>query len=528
MYIVTDKEEDLQRLKKGIKTLATIVGTTLGPLGKNVIIRRPNGKVHVTKDGVTVAKDVQSNDPVEQMGIDLVREVSNNTLLEVGDGTTSATIIANAFIEAVEKRKNEIGDVTTLKTQINEIVEELIGIIKGQSLDIKNNYEATKAVATISANNDEFLGKLIADAVKEIGYKGNILIEDAKGEDTYVDITEGFYIERGIANRNFFKNKSDKRVEIENPYILFYDKRIDNIKQIANILSVAHKQKEARPIVIISETLEGSALKNVLFNHKNGALKAAAVVCPGYANRRLELLEDMALYTDGTFINTDEGMSLQTAKVTDLGIADKVVIEENSTIIVGGKGDPEKIKAKIKELELIHKDEKSKYKREKLEERIASLSDGVAVIHVGGSSEVEMKEAKDRIDDALQATKAALKEGVTDGGGVTLLNSILEYKTKYKLAYEILVEALTKPFFTIYGEEAVFNPHGSNITINLKTGNKGKGIEVGVIDPTKVVTTTLKNAVSIGTMYLTTAAIITQTDLPFGQEQNNFKEQWEN
>lgn len=527
MYIVTNKEEDLKRLRKGIKTLATIVGSTLGPLGKNVIIRRPNGKVHVTKDGVTVAKDVQSNDPIEQMGIDLVREVSNNTLLEVGDGTTTATIIANAFIEAVESRKKEIVDVTTLKTEINEIVEDLIGIIKNQSLDIKDNYEATKAVATISANNDEFLGKLIADAIKKIGYKGNILLEDAKGENTFVDITEGFYIERGISNRNFFKNKSDKRIEIENPYILFYDKRIDNIKQIANILTTVHKQKEARPLVIVSETLEGSALKNVLYNHKNGSLQIAAVVCPGYANRRIELLEDMALYTDGKFINTDEGMSLHTARITDLGIAEKVVIEENSTIIIGGRGNADTIKNKIKELEEVHKTEKSKYKREKLEERIASLSDGVAVIHVGGSSEVEMKEAKDRIDDALQATKAALKEGVTDGGGVTLLNTILEYKTKNRLAYEILVEALTRPFFTIYGEEVVFNPHGSNTTTNLKTKEKGKGISVGVIDPTKVVTTTLKNAVSIGTMYLTTAAIITQSELEY-ETRENFKEQWEN
>jgi chaperonin GroEL len=518
-YIVTKEKEDLLKFKKGIETLAEVVATTMGPLGKNVIIRRPNGKVHVTKDGVTVAKAVQSNDPIEQMGIDLVREVALNTLLDAGDGTTTATILTNAFIEAIEKYRNEIEHVTKVKTEINELVEKVVEDIRSRSLDIKENIEAIKAVATISANNDLNIGELISDAFASIGTTGNIIVEEAKGEETYVRLSDGFFFERGYVSKAFLPNNS-KKIELENPYILIYDKRIDNVNQIAGILTQVFNEKNNRPLLIICESLEGSALSSVLVNHKKGILKAAAVIAPGYAARRLELLEDIALFTDGNFIDTQLGMTLSTAKLRDLGIAEKVIIDGNSTTIIGGKGDKEKINAKINELSESLKTEKSKYQREKLNERIASLSKGVGVIYVGGSSEVEMKESKDRIDDALHATKAALSEGVVDGGGITYLNAGLKIlKKPNNVAQKILMEALLRPVFNIYGEELEFEIYPFNEPMNLKTGVKGKGIEIGVIDPTKVSITALKNAASVATMYLTTGALITQSVMLFEEEE---------
>lgn len=509
MNIVTNRAEDLLKFKKGINTLERMVSLTMGPLGKNVIIRRANGKVHVSKDGVTVAKEVRSNDPIEQMGIDLVREVALNTLMEAGDGTTTATVLTNALVENIEKNRDQITDVTEVKKELQQLSEVVIQNVKDKSLDIKNNYEAIEAVATISANNDSVIGRFIADAYKEIGYDGSLIVEESKKPDTYIDVAKGFYMERGYHTQHFLTDESKLKVELEEPYILIYDKKINNIKEIYSVISEV--AKVGKPLVIVCEDIEGTALSTLVLNHKKGLLSTATVITPGYGLRRKELLEDLALFSGGEFIDNDYGLSLANTKINQLGRAKKVVIDSNGTTFLGGAGKNKEIQERIDVLKAKLKEEDSAYKREKLTERIASLANGVGIIYAGGKSEVEMKETKDRIDDALHATKAALAEGVVNGGGVTLLNEALAIK-ETSVAANILKETMMTPFFKIYGD-AEFNIHGDNPAINLKTGQRGQGIEIGVIDPTKVVTTTLKNAVSIATMYLTTAGIITQTEL---------------
>jgi chaperonin GroEL len=517
MQIVTRERKDLNKLKKGIEDLASMVSLTMGPLGKNVIIRRPNGKVHVTKDGVTVAKAVNSNDAVEQMGIDLVREVALNTLLEAGDGTTTATVLANAFVQAIDKHTDSTTNVTTLKNELNELADKVITSVKEKALDIKNNYEAIKAVATISANNDDKIGKLIADAYEEIGYDGTLIVEEAKGSETSIEVTKGYYFERGFPTQHFITDKVKMRVELENPYILIFDKRIKNINQIMPIMQEVAKKN--RPILFICEDIEGTALSTLVLNFKKQLIQAAVAVAPGYALRRKEILEDIALATGGTYIEQEAGLHLNTARLSHLGECEKVIIDNKSTVIVGGRGEEDKVQEKVKELKEKLKAELSSYKREKLTERIASLTSGIGVIFAGGNSEVEMKETKDRIDDALHATKAALSEGVVDGGGVTLLNEAMALSNLgLTTGLKIFTEAIVKPFYTIY-ENYEINVHGNNQPLNLKTLERGKGIEVGVIDPVKVVTTSLKNAVSIATMYLTTAGLITQTT-PIFEEEN--------
>jgi chaperonin GroEL len=522
MKIVSKDTVYLEKFKRGITILEEMVSLTMGPLGKNVIIRRPNGKVHVTKDGVTVAKAVDSNDAVEQLGIDLVREVALNTLLEAGDGTTTATVLANAFVHASDEYMNTKDNVTDVKNELLKITEEVINNIKAQALDIKNNYEAIKAVATISANNDDNIGTLIADAYKEIGFDGTLIVEEAKGAETSIDVTKGYFFERGFPTQHFLTNKSKMKIELENPLILIYDKRIKFAAEVLSTLEIAVKNNQ--PVVFICEDMEGTALSSTLINHKNGLIKAAVAVTPGYALRRKEILEDIALVTGGTYIEQEAGLYLKNVKPQFLGTCEKIVIDAKSTVIVGGKGNQEKIQERVSELKEKLKEETSSYKKEKLTERIASLISGVGIIYAGGTSEVEMKETKDRIEDALHATKAALAEGVVDGGGVTLLNETLKYLTtssNKSIAAEIFSKGALKPFFKIYGEDAVIDVHGNNLAHNLKTGQRGKGIEIGVIDPVKVVTTTLKNAISIATMYLTTGGIITQTHPMFEEENYN-------
>jgi len=519
MKIVSNNKEDLDKFKKGITTLEKMVSMTMGPLGKNVIIRRPNGKVHVTKDGVTVAKAVDSNDAIEQLGIDLVREAALNTLLEAGDGTTTSTVLANAFIENIGKFAQPNQDVTKLKNELLILTEEVITNIKAKAIDIKNNYEAIKAVATISANNDDFIGKLIADAYKEIGFDGSLIVEEAKGLETSVDVTKGYYFERGFPTQHFLTDKAKLRVELEDPYILIYDKKIRSVQEILPIMEEVVKVN--KPLVLICEDIEGTALSTLVINHKKGLIRTAVALCPGYALRRKELLEDIAITTGGTFIDQEAGLILRNTRLSQLGIAEKVIIDGKSTIIVGGKGNSEKIEEKIKELKEKLSIETSSYKREKLQERIASLTSGIGVIYAGGASEVEMKETKDRIDDALHATKAALSDGVVDGGGVALLNEALKLAQKYTEktdALKIFVESAMVPFQKIYSKEAIFNLYGENEPVNLKTQEKGTGLKVGVIDPSKVVTTALKNAMSVATMYLTTGGVITQTHPIFEEE----------
>ena len=510
MQIVTNSKEDLLKFKRGINLLEQMVSMTMGPLGKNVIIRRPNGKVHVTKDGVTVAKAVNSNDPIEQMGIDLVREVALNTLMEAGDGTTTATVLANALVESIERNKDNIKDVTKVKLELQQLTDEIIASIRSKSLDIKNNYDAIKAVATISANNDESIGEIIADAYKEIGFDGSLIVEESKKPNTYIDVAKGFYFERGYHTQHFLTDEAKLRVELEDPYILIYDKRIRNINEIYPVLKQV--TPTGKPLVIICEDIDGSALSNLVINHKKGNINVATIISPGYALRRKQLLDDLALFSGGEFIDNEMGLALPNTTLSQLGRVKRIVIDNNGSTFISGAGKNELIQERVDILKEKLKDEDSAYKREKLEERIASLANGVGVIYAGGKSEVEMKETKDRIDDALHATKAALSEGVVDGGGVTLLNESLGIKVD-SIAKEILQTATLVPYFKIYGENATINVHGNNPAINLKTGQTGKGIEIGVIDPTKVVVTTLKNAVSIATMYLTTAGLITQEEM---------------
>ncbi len=414
--------EARNKMKKGVDTLANAVKVTLGPKGRNVVIEKKFGAPQVTKDGVTVAKEIELEDPIENMGAQMVKEVASKTADIAGDGTTTATVLAQAIISEGLKNVAAGANPMDLKRGIDKAVTAIVAHLKKQSVAVGDNNDKIEQIASISANNDESIGKLIAQAMAKVGKEGVITVEEAKGTDTTVEVVEGMQFDRGYVSPYFVTNSEKMEADLENPYILIYDKKISAMKDILHILEKV--AQSGRPLLIISEDLEGEALATLVVNKLRGTLKVAAVKAPGFGDRRKEMLQDLAVLTNGTVISEEQGYKLDGVDLTSLGQASGVTIDKDNTTIVGGKGDKKDITARVNQIKAQIESTTSDYDREKLQERLAKLSGGVAVLYVGAATEVEMKEKKDRVDDALHATRAAVEEGIVPGGGVAYIRSI--------------------------------------------------------------------------------------------------------
>ena len=511
--------EARERLKKGVDTLADAVKVTLGPKGRNVILDKKFGAPAITKDGVTVAKDIELKDPIENMGAQLVKEVASKTADLAGDGTTTATVLTQAIFNAGLKNVASGANPMDLKRGIDKAVAAIVESLQQQSQDVKTSKEIAQ-VATISAIGDEDIGKMIADAMEKVGKDGVITVEEARGTETEVKTVEGMQFDRGYLSPYFVTNSDKMEAELEKPYILITDKKISAMKDILAVLE--QSAQSGRPLLIIAEDIEGEALATLVVNKLRGALKVAAVKAPGFGDRRKAMLEDIAILTGGTVISEERGYTLEQATLEHLGTADKVVIDKDNTTVVNGKGEKDGITARINEIKSQIETTTSDYDREKLQERLAKLSGGVAILYVGAATEVEMKEKKDRVDDALHATRAAVAEGIIPGGGVALIRA-LEVLDKLKVENEdqetgvnIVRIALETPLRTIVanagGEAAV-------VINNVKDGKKDYGynarldkyenfFEAGIIDPTKVTRLALENAASIASLLLTTECVV--------------------
>src|SRR5919112_5649625 len=410
------------KMKKGVDTLANAVKVTLGPKGRNVVIEKKFGSPVITKDGVTVAKEIELEDPIENMGAQMVKEVASKTADIAGDGTTTATVLAQSIISEGLKMVAAGANPMDLKRGIDRAVNLVVENLRKQSQTVGSDSNKIQQVATISANNDETIGKLIAEAFGKVGKEGVITVEEAKGTDTTVDVVEGMQFDRGYISPYFVTNSEKMEAELQNPYILIYDKKISSMKDILHILEKV--AQGGRPLVIIAEDLEGEALATLVVNKLRGTLKVAAIKAPGFGDRRKEMLQDIAVLTKGTVISEEQGYKLENADLTYLGEASTVTIDKDNTTVVGGKGEKKDIDGRINQIKSQIENTTSDYDREKLQERLAKLSGGVAVLHVGAATEVEMKEKKDRVDDALHATRAAVEEGIVPGGGVAYVRAI--------------------------------------------------------------------------------------------------------
>jgi len=513
--------EARNKMKKGVDTLANAVKVTLGPKGRNVVIEKKFGAPQVTKDGVTVAKEIELEDAIENMGAQMVKEVASKTADIAGDGTTTATVLAQAIISEGLKMVAAGANPMDLKRGIDKAVSIVVDNLKSQSQAVGNDSKKIQQVATISANNDETIGKLIAEAFAKVGKEGVITVEEAKGTDTTVDIVEGMQFDRGYVSPYFVTNSEKMQTELQNPYILIYDKKISAMKDILHILEKV--AQSGRPLLIIAEDLEGEALATLVVNKLRGTIKVAAVKAPGFGDRRKEMLTDIAILTAGTVISEELGHKLEGADLTSLGQAASVTIDKDNTTIVGGKGKKADITARVNQIKAQVENTTSDYDKEKLQERLAKLAGGVAVLYVGAATEVEMKEKKDRVDDALHATRAAVEEGIVPGGGVAYIRSIeaLEPKVKGQVADEqtgmaIVRRALEAPIRTLTENAGI---DGSIVVQKIKEGKADFGFnartesyenlfKAGVIDPTKVSRVALENAASIAGMLLTTEAVI--------------------
>jgi chaperonin GroEL len=509
------------KMKKGVDTLANAVKVTLGPKGRNVVIEKKFGAPAVTKDGVTVAKEIELEDAIENMGAQMVKEVASKTADIAGDGTTTATVLAQAIISEGLKMVAAGANPMDLKRGIDKAVSLVVENLKGQSQTVGSDSKKIQQVATISANNDETIGKLIAEAFARVGKEGVITVEEAKGTDTTVEVVEGMQFDRGYISPYFVTNSEKMEAELQNPYILIYDKKISAMKDILHILEKV--AQSGRPLLIISEDLEGEALATLVVNKLRGTLKVAAVKAPGFGDRRKEMLTDIAILTAGTVISEELGHKLEGADLSALGQASSVTINKDNTTIVGGKGKKADITARVNQIKAQIENTTSDYDREKLQERLAKLAGGVAVLYVGAATEVEMKEKKDRVDDALHATRAAVEEGIVPGGGVAYIRSIesLEAKVKGQIADEqtgmaIVRRALEEPMRTLTTNAGI---DGSIVVQRIKEGKGDFGFnartetyenlfKAGVIDPTKVSRVALENAASIAGMLLTTECVI--------------------
>ena len=512
------------KLKAGIDALADAVKVTLGPKGRNVVIEKSFGAPHITKDGVTVAKEIDLKDPVENMGAKMVREVASKTADLAGDGTTTATVLAQAMVATGLKNVVAGANPMDLKRGIDKATKIIVADLESRSLVVGDDYEKIQQIGSISANNDEEIGTLIADAMKRVTKDGVITVEEAKGRDTYVNEVIGMQFDRGYLSPYFVTNTEDMITEYENPYILIHDKKISNMQEIVPLLEKC--VGESRPLLMIAEDVESQALGVLVVNRLRAQLKVVAVKAPGFGDRRKAMLEDIAILTGGTVISEEKGFKLENADITHLGQAEKIVVDKDNTTIVNGGGTEDMIAARINQIKAQIETTTSDYDREKLQERLAKLAGGVAVLYVGAPTEVEMKEKKDRVDDALHATRAAVEEGVVPGGGVALVRAIQSIKDLKGVnedettGVDIVRKALESPLRTIAENAGV---EGSVILHNvlLKEGNYGYNartdvfedlLEAGVIDPTKVTRIALENAASIAGMILTTECVI--SDIP--------------
>ena len=512
--------EARNRMKKGVDTLANAVKVTLGPKGRNVVIEKKFGAPQVTKDGVTVAKEIELEDPIENMGAQMVKEVASKTADIAGDGTTTATVLAQAIIGEGLKNVAAGANPMDLKRGIDKAVARVVENLKTQSQTIGNDSKKIQQVASISANNDETIGKLIAEAFAKVGKEGVITVEEAKGTDTTVDVVEGMQFDRGYISPYFVTNSEKMEAELQNPYILIYDKKISAMKDILHILEKV--AQSGRPLIIIAEDLEGEALATLVVNKLRGTLKVAAVKAPGFGDRRKEMLQDIAILTAGTVISEELGYKLEAADLTSLGQAASITIDKDNTIVVGGKGKKADITARVNQIKAQIEVTTSDYDKEKLQERLAKLSGGVAVLYIGAATEVEMKEKKDRVDDALHATRAAVEEGIVPGGGVSFIRAT-ESLEKFKGANEdettgiaIVKRAIEEPLRQIVVNSGI---EGSIVVQKIKEGKGDFGfnartevyenlLKAGVIDPTKVTRIALENAASIAGMLLTTECVV--------------------
>ena len=510
------------QLKKGVDALANAVKVTLGPKGRNVIIEKKFGAPHITKDGVTVAKEIELADAYQNTGAQLVKEVASKTGDDAGDGTTTATVLAQAIVAEGLKNVTAGASPMDIKRGIDKAVAKVVESIKSQAETVGDNYDKIEQVATISANNDPVIGKLIADAMRKVSKDGVITIEEAKGIDTTIGVVEGMQFDRGYLSAYFVTNTEKMECEMEKPYILIYDKKISNLKDFLPILEPA--VQTGRPLLVIAEDVDSEALTTLVVNRLRSQLKICAVKAPGFGDRRKEMLEDIAILTGGVVISEEKGLKLEQATIEMLGTADKVTVSKDYTTIVNGAGAKENIKERCDQIKAQIVATKSDYDREKLQERLAKLSGGVAVLYVGAASEVEMKEKKDRVDDALRATRAAIEEGIIPGGGVAYIRAIdsLEGLTgdnaDETTGIGIIKRAIEEPLREIVANAG---KEGAVVVQKVREGKGDFGYNArtdvyenlhaaGVVDPAKVARVALENAASIAGMFLTTECVIVE------------------
>ena len=509
-----------EELKNGVDALADAVKVTLGPKGRNVIIEKKFGAPHITKDGVTVAREIELEDSFQNMGAQLVKEVASKTGDQAGDGTTTATVLAQAIINVGLKNVTAGANPMDLKRGIDKAVSKVVEGIKAQSVEVDDDIKKIQDVARVSANNDEEIGRLIAEAMKKVKKEGVITVEEAKGTETSVDVVEGMQFDRGYISPYFVTNSDKMECEMENPYILLYDKKISNLKDMLPVLEAV--AQSGRPLLIIAEDVDNEALATLVVNRLRGSLKICAVKAPGFGDRRKEMLEDIAILTNGTVISEVKGMQLSQATVQDLGTAEKVTVNKDNTTIVNGGGNSDAIAARVNQIKAQIETTTSNYDKEKLQERLAKLAGGVAVLYIGAPSEVEMKEKKDRVDDALSATRAAIAEGIVPGGGVAYirclpaLDELKGDNDDENTGIAIIRRAIEEPMRQIVANAGV---EGAVILQKVREGQGDYGynartdtfenfFETGVIDPAKVTRVALENAASIAGMFLTTECVI--------------------
>ena len=508
-------------LKKGVDELADAVKITLGPKGRNVIIDKKYGAPQITKDGVTVAKEIELEDSFKNMGAQLVKEVASKTNDDAGDGTTTATVLAQSIISVGLKNVTAGANPMDLKRGIDKAVTKIVENLKLQALEVGGDLKKIENVAKISANGDESIGRLIAEAMQKVSKEGVITVEESKGTDTYVDVVEGMQFDRGYISPYFVTDTESMKVDFENPLILIHDKKISAIKDLLPILEKSIQT--GKPLLIIAEDIDSEALTTLVVNRLRGSLKIAAVKAPGFGDRRKEMLEDIAILTGGTVISEEKGLTLENADLDMLGSAEKVTIDKDNTTIVNGLGDKDAIQSRIGQIRAQIEKTTSDYDREKLQERLAKLAGGVAVLYVGANSEVEMKEKKDRVQDALSATRAAVEEGTVPGGGVAYLRAIESLEDlkgdndDETTGIEIVIRAVEEPLRQIVANAG---KEGAVVVQKVREGKGDYGYnaandkyedlyETGVIDPTKVTRVALENAASIAGMFLTTECVIT-------------------
>ena len=510
------------QLKKGVDVLANAVKVTLGPKGRNVIIEKKFGAPHITKDGVTVAKEMELEDAFQNLGAQLVKEVASKTGDDAGDGTTTATVLAQSIITVGLKNVTAGANPMDLKRGIDKAVVEVVKSISEQAKAVGENYDQIEQVATISANNDSTIGKLIADAMRTVSKDGVITIEEAKGTDTTIEVVEGMQFDRGYISAYFVTNTEKMEVEMEKPYILIHDKKISNLKELLPVLEPA--VQSGRPLLVIAEDVDSEALTTLVVNRLRANLKICAVKAPGFGDRRKEMLEDIAILTGGVVISEEKGIKLEQATLEMLGSAEKITVNKDNTVIVNGAGAKDSIHTRIAQIKAQIASTTSDYDREKLQERLAKLAGGVAVLYVGAASEVEMKEKKDRVDDALSATRAAIEEGIVPGGGVAYIraiDSLQNIKAENEdeaIGIEIIKRAIEEPL-----RQIVFNAgkEGAVVVQKVREGKDDFGYNArtdvyenfyaaGVVDPAKVTRVALENAASIAGMFLTTECVITE------------------